>query len=99
MLIVNDRETIVLNSTYIAEVNIHSDGKKIMARFENAMAKDLTIAVYSTEKKCQRAFDALIRSMAEDEICFMPDDSDPELNTMVQGDYTQRRGRTNGKTK
>lgn len=99
MLIVNDKETIVLNSSCIAEVNIHSDGRRILARFDNAMAKDLPIATYSTERKCQKAFDILIRAMAADEVCYMPKDTDPVLNTQLQGDYTQRRGRTNGKTK
>lgn len=99
IIIVNDKENVVLNFEHISEINIHSDRCRIMARMDNAMAKDIVLGTYDNANKCKRAFALLATRLAEGESCQVEDNDSSELNTHLQGDYTQRKQHTNGKTK
>lgn len=100
MIIVNERKNIIVFTEALISINIHSGGYKILARFEKQGQQDATLAEYDDKKKAARAFGLLSAALSSGaEYYEMPDNADATLNTKIQGDYTQRKVRTTGKTK
>lgn len=101
MIIVNDKESSMVFSDKLAEVNIHTNGLKIMATFSNAALRSIVLAEYKEKRQSERAFGMLLSAMAADEKFFIfPKETDERLNTTLKASgISNRTNHTNGKTK
>lgn len=102
MIIVNDNRDQIMFSAQLATINIHTDGKKIMASFAQVGIRAAIIGVYSKREKAEKAIELLAQALEKGEtIFYMPSDDDGQLNTTMTGGQLGRRytNKTNGKTK
>lgn len=100
MILLNSDKNLILKFDELISVNVHTDGKRIMATCLNPMIKDQIIATYSNKEKCKRAFGFFITALKNDVDFFeFPNEYDERLNTSLRTNDGFRTNRTNGKTK
>jgi hypothetical protein len=99
MVICNDKRDVVVFTTTMSEINIHTNRKKIVVSFNPALPP-LTIGSYSTSGNADRAFGWLVKALEDGKDFFqMPNDN--EVSANLQGGALSKAGhrRTTGKTK
>ena len=100
MIIINDKETNIIYSNALSEINIHISGLKIMGRFNVVGSRDAVLGEYDDKKKCKRAFGLLASALADDKVIFyMPNNNSGELQTHIQQSHSHGYSRTAGKQK
>ena len=101
MIIIGQKEDMVIFVDKLIEVNVHSDGKKIIATFENPSFRAIPIGEYESRKQSERVLALLIDAIASGKTKYeMPKITDPILNTAFRASgISYRTVHTNGKTK
>lgn len=101
MIIVNDKKNIMLFSEELCEINIHSDGLRIVASFSNPNKRDVYLGCYDTRTKAQRAFYSLLHAIGDEQrnVYTMLDNDSDELNTTITAFGDKGYHKTTGKTK
>lgn len=96
MIIVNSKKTVVIPTDNVAEVNIHSDGKRIMVKLRQGHQMDIPIATYDSLEKARIAMGQLINAWHTD-VFRLPDND--EIDTVIKGNALKGYSKTAGKQK
>ena len=101
MIIVSQKEDLFVFTEKLIEINIHSDGKKIIASFENPSFRAMPIGEYENKKQSQRVLALIADAISSGKGKYeMPKSTDPQLNTAFRASgISNRTVHTNGKTK
>lgn len=94
MVIVNAQRTVLIPVDNVAEINIHSDGKRIMVKLRQGHQMDIPIASYDKTEKARIAMGLLINAYG-DQVFRFPDND--ELDTQIRQNGIKHYSKTAGK--
>ena len=100
MIIVNDKENvaIVFGENAYKSINIHTDGKRIMANDERNCPPAI-LGAYESQQKAERAFSHLIKAIEDEKtVYYMEKDANIKVG-LYRGGGRNLYDKTNGKSK
>lgn len=80
MIIASSEKTVIVFTEALRSINVHSDGKRIMACFRDSVNRDIILGSYDSEEKAAVVFGTIAYHLQKDAaFYYLPENNDPAL--------------------